>query len=228
MRIDEFSTCLDERGRIVSTKDPEVQRMRADIKDSFPPGTIKLSSGILADFTILPKGQGEDPKNSPCRYMGKVMKTFLFHRDAGMICAPEVWDRVPRGDREIMDRETLKNATAGLLELIWADSPKRFIVERTPLRVKNRNKALIFRTQKRRTYRILDPLDARKYMGLQNKGGGTPLDEGHSRKAHWRTYRSARFCNMRGQTQRIKASWVGPQESKSKSGNTIYRLRLDL
>lgn len=226
-RIDGFDICLDEHGKIVSTRSPEIQTLKAKMKQVFPEESIKISIGILASFRILPKLK-DDPESAPGQYWGKVTKTLVIHRKEGVICGDESWAKLPRNDRRIMDTETMRNVTAGMQELIWADSPKRFIVESEPRKKRKNKQNRLLRTQERNRYRILDPGAALKYMGVDPLGKGTPLDEGHRRKAHWRTYRAARFIHMKGKTQRVKATWVGPLETSSKSGRTVYRVRLDL
>lgn len=45
----------------------------------------------------------------------------------------------------------------------------------------------------------------------------------HTRRAHWRTFRSERFKKVRGERRFIKSMWVGPEEWRDGAGQ-VYRI----
>lgn len=46
----------------------------------------------------------------------------------------------------------------------------------------------------------------------------------HSRRAHKRTLRAARFTYARGKTIDVKSAWIGPKEWKEKGSRQIYKI----
>jgi hypothetical protein len=57
---------------------------------------------------------------------------------------------------------------------------------------------------------LIDPTKVREYREPQ--GGTHASPQPHQRRGHWRTYRSEKFKNARGQRRRVKPAWIGDRE----------------
>lgn len=137
---------------------------------------------------------------------------------------------------KLVDQEALKKA-AGAEEmqpgkgifrsLAWFireyGSPQNFVVSVAP---DKKGKSVEW-LQPRTHYVLLNRNHPANNKTVQKGANISPGDEyikkrAHSRRAHARILRSPRFKNKVGQTIRVKACWVGPDEWKQ--FGTIYRM----
>ena len=124
----------------------------------------------------------------------------------------------------------LRNAASALEEVMFFNTPDRFVVERSPDVVrKPKAKGLpeIRRSNERPRYIMLRPEEIRERFGVtdavvQDRRAPTP----HARRRHYRTLHDDRFTNKAGQVIVVKASWVGPSEGEFKGRR--YKVCLDL
>ncbi len=121
--------------------------------------------------------------------------------------------------------KTLRNPATALEEVMYLNTPKRFVVENQPLKQKRKTKKIL-RSHDRSIYTLLKPIDI-KNLFAEKSGGSTNLTvTGHERRRHNRTFQSDRFVKAKGKTINIPATWVGPKEVKTT--NRKYKVRLDL
>lgn len=127
---------------------------------------------------------------------------------------------------------TVRNAGAAIQEVDYLNSPDRFILEEMPedyykQRRKAEKSGRVVRRHHRPTYTPLYPKDIRSRLRLPPLSAGGPKRP-HERRAHKRRYpdNPEKWPNMHGKTIVVKSSWIGP--SKSKIGNKIYRVLLEL
>ena len=115
---------------------------------------------------------------------------------------------------------------AALEEVMFFNSPSRFIFEEAPAKTPNPKFARpVPRSPQRPLYTLLTPKEIRERLRLpplQEGGPKTP----HERRRHYRTLRSEFFKHKQGQTIVIPACWVGPSEALH--GAHRYKVRLDL
>lgn len=124
---------------------------------------------------------------------------------------------------------SLMNAMTAIQEVLYANTPNKFILETTLSKRKKKSKEnKIPRSLDRPIYTLLRPNQIRKLMKLDNitTESGRKSPKGHDRRAHPRTFHSERFINMKGKTIMIPARWIGPTESIVK--NRIYKVMIDM
>jgi len=118
------------------------------------------------------------------------------------------------------DAPAIRNAAVAMQEVMYFNSPGRFVVERMSSRARKlvgkprSNKApKILRGHERACYTLLTPHAARAMMGLLTPGQGHASPTPHERRRHYRTYTAERYKKMKGQRVTIPATWVGPSEA---------------
>lgn len=122
----------------------------------------------------------------------------------------------------------MQNAVAALEEVMWFNTPDRFVVERSPDATLKKGKGPpIPRSQHRPRYILLRPGEIREKLGLgeepvHDRKSPTP----HTRRRHYRTLRSDRYVNKQGTKLLIPATWIGPSEGEFKGRR--YRVCLEL
>ena len=130
-----------------------------------------------------------------------------------------------------LDASILRNISTAFEELMYFNSPDRFILEETPLGALQKRgtgaaRAKIPRSHDRPVYTILEPTEIRQKLNLPIERTGTHASPvPHDRRAHPRTLRSEKFKNKKGQTIIIPATWVGVSEVTR--GNKRYKILLD-
>lgn len=121
----------------------------------------------------------------------------------------------------------LRNAMCAMQEVLYANTPNKFILEETPSTRRIVKRGKILRSGDRAKYTLLSPQKIRKKMRLSDNQLGekqTRLFLG--RRAHPRTYHDPRYVNMMGKTVMIPAVWPG--ENVQIVGNKRYKVMLDL
>lgn len=135
-------------------------------------------------------------------------------------------------DTSILVQSALRNACTAIEEVIYFNSPDRFVLESKPIKVKREKVPSdklkkIPRSNDRPIYTLLKPKEIRERLGIRSSNitdGGTK--EGHPRRRHFRTLRSDFFKEKRGEQIIIPATWVGVSEVQR--GNKLYRVMLEL
>jgi hypothetical protein len=121
----------------------------------------------------------------------------------------------------------IKNIATAIEELLLVQQDTSlFILEKSPVKPRRIGKGRIARSQDRNRYVLLRPDAIRKQMQVKAPTGEGSSKKPHERRRHWRTLKSERYTNKRGQKILIDAVWVGPKESVV--GKTRYRVRLDV
>ena len=158
-------------------------------------------------------------------YNGTLLHTFAFDRDGRVIGDySQMANNIPQ-----LRIAALRNASICLQEIMYINSPGRFILERKPLqtravrRQKDNNR--IPRSHDRPIYTILEPGKIRERMKLPSPAHGGSV-EPHERRRHFRRLQSEKFTNMKGQVIPVKACWIGPTESVV--GKQRYKVMVDL
>ncbi len=126
------------------------------------------------------------------------------------------------------------NAMTAMQEILYANTPNKFILEISPSLPKTKKKKKkkrnikINRSDDRKKYILLKPKEIRKIIkeDIPNKGSGRKSPKIHERRAHPRTFRSDKFVNMQGKTIMIPAKWIGVSEKTV--GNKRYKVMLDM
>jgi len=134
-------------------------------------------------------------------------------------------------DINLLSRSTLRNACTAIEEIIYFNTPNRFILEERPISIRKKsfviNSKKIPRSIDRPIYTLLKPKEIREKLGISSHvvtDGGTK--KGHYRRRHIRTLRSDVFTKMKGKSIVIPAVWVGPSEVER--GNRRYKIMLEL
>jgi hypothetical protein len=123
----------------------------------------------------------------------------------------------------------LMNAKAALEEVMFFNTPDRFVVKRFPDVVrKKKAKGLpdLLRTAERPSYILLTPMEIHETLGIGETPTGRKSPVPHARRRHYRTLRSDRYKDARGKVIVVNASWVGPTEGEHKGRK--YEVCLDL
>jgi len=152
---------------------------------------------------------------------GFVDKVIMYDRKAGV-------DMLGSDDPVIDDgvrSSFLSAAKTAVEEVLYANTPNRFILEKSPAKERKRPADRIRRSQDRPQYTLLEPGRIRELMRLPPGDPTGRKVAPHERRRHTRTYRDEKFIHMRGKTIIIPATWIGPSESVV--GNHRYKVLLD-
>lgn len=123
-------------------------------------------------------------------------------------------------------KSAIQNAMTALQEILYTNSPNKFIVQISPTKKKFRKKGpKIDRSDYRNKYILLTPKEIRSVIGGTESGTNTKKSA-HERRAHPRTFHSDRFIHMKGKTIMIPAVWIG--ESEKIIGNKRYKIMLEM
>jgi len=163
---------------------------------------------------------------------GTLKEFSIFHKN-------QLEQKIPIDPKEgvsILDVESTKtaqnatvmNAKAALEEIFYFNNPNRWVVEKTPIKMKRGKKGpAIPRSNHRPKYTLLTPNEIKKIIPQEHVGKSdrkSPIP--HNRRRHVRTYRNARFTHKIGQSIIIPARWIGTTETTIK--NKKYKIRIDL
>jgi len=124
-------------------------------------------------------------------------------------------------------RAMLKNAMCAMQEVLYANTPNKFILEESPVNRRPARRGKLSRSNDRPVYTLLKPGQIRSKMEITESSDGekqTRLFLG--RRAHPRTYHDPRYVNMQGKTVMIPAVWPG--ENTKIVGAKRYKVMLDL
>jgi hypothetical protein len=110
---------------------------------------------------------------------------------------------------EVMQQAAVRNVQTAYQEIMYFNTPDRFIVQSTPRRVRDPlTSAKIPRAQDRPNYILLYPKQIRERFGIQGDGVNAP----HPVRRHFRTLRSDYYTNKQGQRVAVKGYWTGDTE----------------
>lgn len=137
-------------------------------------------------------------------------------------------------DSELLNlvvQESAGNAVVAMEEVMYFNSPSRFVVERRAAEKRHKQggkEKRIPRSPERSHYILLEPRQIRELFGLPETGESTRSVSPHLRRKHFHTFRDPRFAasGKQGKTIVIPATWVGDTERRV--GKSIYKVRLDL
>ena len=125
--------------------------------------------------------------------------------------------------------EAMAEKVIGHIEqILFFNTPDRFVVEVVPENIRKFNPKRITRTPDRPTYTLLTISEIQKKYGLgvsetiENRKSPSP----HPRRRHYRILRSDKFTQKQGQKVLIPSTWVG--KSEMTMGNKIYKIRFDI
>ncbi|MDX1701713.1 MAG: hypothetical protein R3250_13890 [Melioribacteraceae bacterium] len=121
---------------------------------------------------------------------------------------------------------SLKNAMTAVQEILYANTPNKFIMQSKPTRLMKKKPGKLLRSTQRPIYTILKPNEIRKIMKIKINSGSGGTRGAHDRRAHPRTFHSEFYKEMQGKTIMIPATWVGPSEAKV--GKRRYKVMLNM
>jgi len=215
---------------VVDYSDPTVFRefQNADVDEeminylnSYPHKLFQLSFGRVDSMTY-------DPATNKIGVDGVIFTQFLASKEGIEITDTQIEARL--GDSlDSMRASALRSVKTCIEELVYINSPDRFILESSPLKIeklkaRSERTGRPLRSHEREKYVLLKPKEIRTRLGLTQpttQGGKMP----HERRQHFRTLRSDKYVHKKGQTIIIPATWVGPSEVTK--GNRRYRVILD-
>ena len=138
---------------------------------------------------------------------------------------------IERYKDEIQANGSLLACLHGILSVLVINEPTRFIVEERLLHEPRQTQDKVVRSLERAHYIVLKPREIRNR--LIYTGGHEESDDEerrktgpHERRGHFRTLRSERFKQAKGQVIWINPMWIGPSECIHSSRR--YKVRIDL
>lgn len=202
-----------------------------DGKSNLPPGSCSIAVSQLHEARLATDAElAAKPGCTGLSFAGELALVFVANKHE-MVFSPANAMRAiqARGDMLTYTEAATRNAIAALEEVMWFNTPDRFVVERspdTPLKPGKRPNEIL-RSPHRPHYIMLRPEEIRAKLGLgeepvHDRKSPTP----HTRRRHYRTLKADRFVNTKGKTVVVSASWVGPSEGVYKGRN--YRVCLEL
>jgi hypothetical protein len=179
-----------------------------EILKSLPPKTCIISYGCIRYC---------DMGTQSMRLEGKLLAAIGVCPD-GVVFPPEELSKV------LPPEPSTRNVGMALEEIMYFNSPDRFIFEKTPKAFLDGKTKSVPRSHERPIYTILSPTEIRKEMQLPESTDKRSVRL-HERRRHYRTLNDDRFVNAKGKTIVVKASWIGPSENIV--GNKRYKVLLD-
>jgi len=169
---------------------------------------------------------------APIEYVGELGLMLIVSKRQGLLIHPQEFmvSAKVNGTWECLTESAMRNAITALEEVMYFNTPDRFVVRQHPKRVskKGAKRATEFlRSDEREHYILLRPEEIRERFGIpdepvQDRKAPRP----HSRRRHYRTLRSERYKEARGKTVVVPATWVGPESGEYKGRR--YEVCLDL
>lgn len=195
-----------------NTSFPEYEIMKSKI------GNEKVNAIVISFGTIeelRPNGKEK------FQFSGSVSSVFIISENKIL----GTLDEIPEGIKKQMIIDgSIRNAGVAYQEVMYFNSPKRFIVEKSKTKIKKYKK--IQRSHQRPTYTLLYPHEIRNKLSIDKPRGERKAPESHYRRRHYRTFKSDCFKNAKGKTIIISAKWIGPSEKVI--GNKRYKIMLDI
>jgi len=228
----DLTTPIEEFGASMQNPD-EVLRYRQLRDRPTPIGACSVTVSQLERARLMTDAERAvlSTPSTGLVFEGSMGLTFVASKDEMVVNPVHAQQAMFRsGTTGQVYQATLRNAAAALEEVMFFNTPDRFIVERSPDVVrKPKAKGLpeIRRSNERPHYILLRPEEIRERFGLSDdavhdRRSPTP----HARRRHYRTLRDDRFTNKAGQTIVVKASWVGPEEGEFRGRR--YKVCLEL
>ena len=248
-----FVECVPMRAGDADEFRPD-QRAQIEALDKatakLPPNTVTVTVGRISNVTFL-------PETEQLQFDGSVAVALLATPDRIVLNLKKEEGRtaqylksadpamVGRGHKREaeetrMSESAMRNVAVAMQEVMYLNTPNRFIVEDTPtsfLRYEQRmqakkrrnqdpTKRRVLRSAERPTYILLTPDEIRAQFNFPTPAG--TVKRAHERRRHLRTYPDdpARWPKAHGRTVVVPASWVGPNERKTKTRR--YRVLLDI
>lgn len=215
-----------------SKDDPELRaRHDAMCKSNLPPGTCSV---MISHITSVEYATEEQmvarPNGTGINFFGELGMAYLATRREMVLDADKTMRMLETtGGFASTQSGVMGNAVAALEEVIYFNTPDRFIVERSAERPreKPKNGPPLLRTNERPSYILLEPQAIRKRLGVteepvHDRKSPTP----HARRRHFRTLSSDRYTSKKGEKIVVSASWVGPEEGEYQGRK--YRVCLEL
>lgn len=160
---------------------------------------------------------------------GGVLSARLFDSDTGELMDASDMVRGNQTSAEMLTASELRNAKTALEEVMYFNTPERFIVQVTPRVVRPSNAPKIPRSHERPRYLLLRPHEIRERLGIsdeQHEKDKRASPNPHPRRKHYRTFRSDRYVKVQGKTITIPATWIGKSEGEVRGRK--YKVMLDM
>lgn len=214
---DDISCFLAGRaGHVSGWDDPwEVSQIRRDARDR---GDVLWRETVLVE----PRLQGET-------YVGQ-RRRFELAASPISEAQIEVFDQkslqpLPPSLAARTQARTSQDLVHFFLQIALINSPLVFMVEGEPRKPPPKGK--LPWSDRRSVYTVMTVPRIRRSLGLARTEPGQQgqAPAAHWRRAHFRTLRSERFGDRRGERVRVKAAWIGPKEAEV--GGRRYRVLVD-
>lgn len=195
----------------------------------YVPSNDQLVNDLPPDAAILTYGRIKATAKSERGYLADahIQGISFISKSRGVLMSSE--QLKPHLDK--LAEPMIKNAMSALEEVMYFNTPNRFIIENTPLKPRKKKKTKkgivrIPRSQDRPQYTLLTPQAIKEVLRLPESVKESSPRQPHERRRHTRTFTDERFTKMLGKTIIIPATWIGPSENVVK--NRRYKVRLDL
>lgn len=202
-------------------------KMASDALRMMPKETVLISAGTLDTMRPSLPEDGADWTPGKVWVQGFVTVIAMVG-PSGFVQPPLILD--PDNEKHLeMAKIGLRHARTAVEEVMYFNTPSRFVVERRPVSVPKRQYGKVKPSDMRSTYTLLTPIEIRKVLrigGSSGESSGDRTQSPHVRRRHFRVLRADRYVHKKGQTITIPATWVGPE--KAQVSGHIYRVRLDL
>jgi hypothetical protein len=184
-------------------------------------------SGVFDGYTIsvgniITWWAGDCDSQSGARRIvdGMITSSWFVSRDSGILKA------FSNNDLVELSPEILRFVGVAFGEVLYFNSPDRFVLKRSPLKERDPRKSVhIPRSHERPVYTLLTPKEIREKLSIEEPSELIKHVSPHERRQHYRSLRSEVYTHKKGQTIIIPATWVGPSEKTI--GRHHYKVVLD-
>lgn len=157
------------------------------------------------------------------KFRGETVKAYAIEKNK---IVEDVMKTTLGGANEDMLLTPVKNAGVAIQEVLYFNSPSRFVLKESSVK-QRKNPKKILRSVDRPIYTMLTPKEIRDRLSLPNpKNESRKTPEAHYRRRHFRTFKSDRFKNMKGKSIVVPATWIG--ESEKVIGKKKYKVMLEI
>lgn len=189
-----------------------------DLRAMTPPGTCKLTLGSIDEVKVDATKSGFwiniTLEHSALVNKQKVVIEFEPGRP--------VWQAI--------QEESSKNMLSTLQEVMWFNTPSRFVVEVSSPKAKKKaaekKHKRIVRSDSRPHYTLLTPGEIRKILRIPDPDPTGRHPAPHWRRRHKRFLTDPRYTKKRFKWVDVPATWVGPDEAIVE--HKRYKIRWDL
>jgi hypothetical protein len=201
------------------------------LEDKLPPTACMVSVSRIKKAWVAPHAETGRP--SIC-YEAELGFAFVADKKQ-MYLSPSQWRQMclAAGDWGGMTQSAALNAKTALEEVMYFNTPHRFVVKRSaerPRQKKGKGPEFL-RSHERDQYVLLQPHEIREKLGMPEPTQDRKSPVPHPRRRHFRVLKSERYKFDRekypdGKKVIVPATWIGPSEGEHEGRR--YEVCLDL